>query len=194
MHTITSPRRSHLAVALAAALLLTACGGDAGTSDEAADAEPETAVDAQDVAEDAQEMAEDAEQLTEDAAEQLEDAGVDTDSQDAYAEVVFEGETLRIPADDSFGCFLAEDGGSDGALDFTGSDEAGNEISVGWAGDTPEASSLISLTLADGSEWRTDAPLDVTISGSTSAEVSATLTSLDGSGSEADIVVRATCP
>lgn len=176
MHTITTPRHSRLVVALAAALLLTACGGDAGTSD------------------DAQEMAEDAGQLAEDAAGQLEDAGVDTDSQDAYAEVVFEGETLRIPADESFGCFLTDDGGSDGALVFAGSDEAGNEISVGWAGDTPEESSLISLMLADGSEWRTDAALDVTFSGSTSAEVSATLTALDGSGAEADIVVRPTCP
>jgi len=190
MHRIsTTPRR--LAIAMAAALLLMACGGD----DEGADAAADTATDAQDLADEAEEMADDAEDLADDAAEQLEDAGVDADSQEAYADLTFQGETLRIPADENFGCFLTEDGGSDGAVDFSGTDDAGTELEVSWAGDTPEESSRISITYADGGEWLGTAALDVTLDGSTAAQVSGMVFDLGGgTGEEAEATVDIVCP
>jgi|GEM_PF-4406513 len=183
-----STRVRRLAAAAAAALLLAACGGDEA-SDAVADS-PEELV------EDAEELADDAEEIAEDAQEQLDDAGVDTEA-GGYAEVVFQGETLRLEADEQFGCFITADGGSDGAVNFSGRDEAGNEVSLGWAGDTPELSTGVRLTLADGSDWTTPAgaggDLQVTISGSRSAVVSGTLVALDGSSDEADVVVRPIC-
>lgn len=194
MHTIsTRPRR--LAAAMAAALLLMACAGDEEGPDAAAD---DAAADAQELADDAEQLADDAEQIAEDATEQLEDAGVDTDAQDAYADLTFQGETLRIPADESFGCFLTEDGGSQGAIDFSGTDDAGTELEVSWAGDTPEASSRISIVFADGGEWITPAGgavLDVTLDGSTAAQVSGTVLDLGGgTGDEAEVTVDIVCP
>ena len=188
-------RGRRLATALAAALLLTACGGgDAGSEASGEDA-PDLPEDADELVEDADELADDIDDIAEDAEQQLDAAGIETDTSDAYAEVDFQGETLRIPADPSFGCLILEDGGSDGVVDFDGTDDAGNELVLSWTGEDEPVFFLLDLTLADGSEWYpTDAAFDVTISGSNSAVVSTTLNSFDGTEiQEADIEVRPTC-
>lgn len=179
------PRR--VAAGLAAVLLLAACGGD-----DLPDAAPDGA---EEVLDQADELADGAGDIAEDAQEQLDDAGVDTDV-GGYAEVQFQGETLRVEAAEGMlSCFITEDGGSDGAISFEGSDEAGNVVTVDWAGDTPDLSGMVNVELADGSEWTTPlaAPaMDVTITGG-SAVVSATLVAVAGTGEEADVVVRPAC-
>lgn len=182
-----SIRRRRVAAGLVTALLLAACGGD-----DPSDAAPDSAEESLDETDELEDGAGD---LADDAEEQLDDAGVDTGA-GGYAEVQFQGEMLRVEAAEGMlSCFITEDGGSEGAISFEGTDEAGNVVTVDWAGDTPEISGMVNVDLADGSEWTTPmtgAGMDVTITGG-SAVVSATLVAVAGTGEEADVVVRPAC-
>jgi ABC-type glycerol-3-phosphate transport system substrate-binding protein len=162
---------------VAALLALAACGGGESTTTDDAGG---------DVVQDVGEVADAAQ-------EQLDDAGVSTD-QPGTAVVTFMGETLDFTAVESFGCFIIEDGGSQGAVDFEGTSSDGAEVVIDWAGDSPDSASA-SLTTADGTEWTTpfiDPVVDVTVTG-TSAEVSATLLSLADGVTTADLVARPSC-
>lgn len=176
----TRRRGAAVGLLLAASLLLSACGDDAAAPDPAAD---------------------DVGSVADQAADVLEDADVDVQAE-GTATVEFMGETFELTADEQFGCFLTEDGGSDGAVDFTATDDAtveqngGRALGVDWAGDSPD-SAMIVLTTVDGREWTGPTEpggVDATVAGST-ADVRATVSAFDGDSGrdEAELTVRITC-
>lgn len=171
------------AVLAAAVLVLAGCGGE----DPAADAGA-AATDAGDAAE---EVADDLEDVAEDAQDTLDEAGIDPDA-GGVAEVEFRGETYTIDAAERFGCFIIEDGGSQGAVDFDGSDAAGNAVTIGWAGDSLD-SSFLEFVAADGTEYQLPIgrEVDVTIEGS-AATVRGTVMNLTDF-TEHDLAVSASC-
>ena len=135
---------------------------------------------------------EEVEDVADEAQETLDDAGVDTEA-GGSAEVQFLGETYAMTADESFGCFLTADGGSQGTVNFDGEDEQGNRLMIDWAGDSPDTA-VISFEFADGTEWTTPfdgADVDVTLT-PPSAVVATTLVSLTD-GAQEDLVARPIC-
>lgn len=137
------------ALLLATTLALVACGSD--PADEVGDVAEEVG----DVAEDA---GDDLGEVVDEAAEALDDAGVDTE-RDGVATATLNGDAYTFQAAESFGCFLLEDGGSQGAISFDGTDDAGNELSVDWAGDSPD--SVMAEITVDGTTWRNAFGADV---------------------------------
>lgn len=166
----TRTRESRVAVAaVVLGLVLTACGGDDDADDTASDDVQETDDAAADAADDAETELGDA---AADAEQVLEDAGIDVDAE-GVGEVSFLGTTYVFTAAESFGCFILEDGGSDGAVSFTGTAEDGSEIEVDWAGDSTDFA-YVDIVIADGTEYQTgfaDGGVEVSVDGST-AEVS----------------------
>lgn len=176
----TTTSRTFAAVA-AAALLLTACGSD----DTIADGD---SADVGDIGE-----------VADEAAEILEEEGVDTDGGPATATLDLDGETYEFVNEEPFGCFLSEDGGSMGAIDFTAELDDGTEFAVEWAGDTPELSSRLELTFPDGnSGWNLgfDGGFDTVEITDPNATVVGTVTrfGVDASGEQAEATVELSCP
>lgn len=166
----TTTARSLAAVALGgAALMLSACSaGDEG-SDSPAGFD------------------------TDEVEAQIEDQVADPG--ESYAEITFRGATVRYDAVESFGCYLTEDGGSMGALDFTGVAEDGSEVTLGWAGDTPELSSMASIEFADGTEWTTpftEPEFDISVT-DTTAELSTVLVPAGAAGDSEAMTASVVC-
>lgn len=129
--------------------------------------------------------------------EELEDAVADEVSEPelSYAEVTFLGSSMRFQAEDEFGCFMTEDGGSMGSVDFTGFSAAGDRVMVDWAGDSVD-SAIVSVDLADGTEWTTpfvEGGVSAEISGDT-AEVTAGLVSLTSGDDSEPFSATVVCP
>ncbi len=89
---------------------------------------------------------------TDEAEAILEDAM--SDPEESYAEVTFQGSTVRYEGEGDFACFLTDDGGSMGSVDFNGVNADGDTVMVDWSGDSPD-SAIVSLELADGTQWDT---------------------------------------
>ena len=162
-------RHPHRAISLlagaAVVLALAGCSGDpAGDADDDAGATAGAAAEGEG----------DTAGAAEQAQETLDQAGIDVNAA-GTAQVEFMGETHTLDAAEQFGCFIVEDGGSEGAVNFDGSDDAGNELYVEWAGDSTEFG-RIDFTATDGTGWTTlfGTELEVIIDGS-SAEVSSTM-------------------
>lgn len=157
-------------VSVATALALAGCSGDAEL-DADVSAETDVEADAETGGADAEE--DDSGTAAEEAQETLDEAGIDINAP-GTAEVQFMGETYTLDAAAQFGCFIAPDAGSDGTVNFDGSDEEGNELYVEWSGDS---GGRVDFRTADGTGYTTvfETELDVAIDGS-SAEVGSTMT------------------
>lgn len=118
-----------------------------------------------------------------------------SDPEETYAEITFQGQTTRFAGDGAFACFLTEDGGSMGAVDFSGVSADGDEVNIGWAGDSPD-SGIVSLDTTDGTEWTTPLAgggVTAAISGDT-AEVTAELASFTSGAELEPFAATVVCP
>jgi hypothetical protein len=128
--------------------------------------------------------------------QKLRDAGIALAG--GVAEVTLGDLSLTFSTDQRMGCFVVEDGGSDGAVSFKATDDAGRRFFADWAGDSP-GSELVELSLPGGVEWSSmgaaDPAVEVTVSGA-SAVLSATLAARDaetGSNTNERLSATITC-
>lgn len=169
------PARASLPLPLALTLLLVACAGGGGEGQDADD--PGELGNAFDRAE-----------------EVLEDEGVDLDA-GGSAVVHFKGGDHTIPGAPSLGCFLVVDGGSDGAVDFNGTDDAALKVALEWAGDN-RAGAFIEVVDEAGTTYRSayDSGVEATIHDGTSATVTGTVIEQgDPNRQELPVTVEVTC-
>lgn len=128
------------------------------------------------------------------AEEVLEDEGVDLDA-GGSAVVHFEGEDHTIPGTPSLGCFLVVDGGSDGAVDFNGTNDAGLKVALEWAGDN-RAGAFIEVVDEASTTYRSayDSGVEAAIHDGTSATVTGTVIEQgDPNRQELPVTVEVTC-
>jgi hypothetical protein len=173
LRTLRFPFPGFLA-ALAALLVLggglAACGDDDDGADDAAPADTAPADDGADGG---------ADEGASDGGGGDEGAGDGGDGAETATATIGD-RTFEFTGSGDLSCFITEDGGSQGGIslsDFTSAD--GAELSMDWAGDSPDASSA-RIDTADGETLEANSiagePFDVSISGS-SATVTATFNS-----------------
>lgn len=128
--------------------------------------------------------------------QKLRDAGIALVG--GVAELTLGDLSLTFSTNQRMGCFVVEDGGSDGAVSFEATDDAGRKFYAEWAGDSP-GSELVELSQPGGAEWSStraaDSAVEVTVSGA-SAVLKATLAAWDaetGSNTEERLSATITC-